>query len=421
MFDNIILLMTNAFEIYVIYKFLGDIWGNMCVSRKTAVAMYGTGYFVTSYVMLFESYPILNLLSCCILFLLIMLCYRATVYKKIIVSIMIYICLFVSEAIVALVIGLADYQITEKAFDNVTVAVSVMDVIIFSIIIVIVERFINVSADIKVPKLFIIVISLVFMSSVILLTMVFHQKNINYIFSCIALVCVLISSFTIIYLYDSIAKLFDERTKSELMKRERTYYHNQSVLLQKNTNDLREFRHDINNKLMVIKQYAYSNELDKLVNYINEITAKMGKTKTYSLSGNFAIDNIINYKLSEAAEKGITVTTDIVMPGEINVEDDDMVVIIGNLLDNAIEAVKKLKDNRHINIILKMKNNSIFLNIENNHNNEINTKSEGIITTKDDKKMHGIGLNSVKNTVYKYDGIFEMKYDDKKFDVTIIL
>lgn len=420
-FDNIVLLMTNAFEIYVIYKFLGNIWGKVCVSRWVAVAMYGIGYLITSYVMIFASYPVINLLSCCILFFLIMLCYRATIYKKMIISIMIYICLFVSEAIVALLIGLADYSITEKAFDNVAGAVSVMNVMIFSIIIVIVERVINISTDIKVPKLFLIAILLVFMSSVILLTMVFHQKKINYIFSTIALICVLVSSFTIIYLYDSIAKLFDEKTKSELMKRERTYYHNQSMLLQKNSNDLREFRHDINNKLMVIKQYVEKDEIEQLKNYINEISGKLIKNNIYSVSGNFAIDSIINYKLSEAEEKGITVAADIALPESIDVEDDDMVVILGNLLDNAIEATSQLKDNKYINIMLKMKNDSIFLNVENSHNNKINIKRQTILTTKEDKRLHGIGLSSVKNTIYKYNGIIEMEYDDNKFEVTVIL
>lgn len=421
MFDNIVLLMTNAFEIYVIYKFLGNIWGKVCVSRWVAVAMYGIRYMVTSIVMIYMPYAIVNMLSNVLTILMIAFCYRCSISKKVTVSIFIILLLFISEAIVAGIIGLTNFSTTERTMENVGVCVSVMDVIMFGLLILLVERFINLSVDIKTPKLFTFSIILVSATSVVLLSVVFQQQSINYVFMIISLICVLVSSFTIIYLYDSIVKLFDEKTKSEFMKRERTYYHNQSILLQKNSNDLREFRHDINNKLMVIKQYAENNEIEQLKKYISEISGKLIKNNVYSVSGNFAVDSIINYKLSQAAEKGIEVTADITIPEIIGVEDDDMVVILGNLLDNAIEATSQLKDNKYINIMLKMKNDSIFLNVENSHNNKINIKGQTILTTKEGKRLHGIGLSSVKNTIYKYHGIIEMEYDDNKFEVTVIL
>lgn len=421
MFDNLIILMTNAFEIYIIYKFLGEIWGKVCVKRRNAVILYGLGYFLTSIVMLFVSYPIINLLSCFILFLLITMCYNATVSNKIIVSILSYIFLFLSEAVVAFIVGLSNYRVTEKAVDNIDVAIPVMNVIVFGVLVLVVERFINLSSDIKVPKLFTVAIVLVLLTSVILLTMVFRQNDVNYVFSMISLSCVLISSFIIVYLYDSIARLFDERTKSELIKRERTYYHNQSELLQKNYGDLRKFRHDLNNKIIVIKQLLEKNKIEELNEYISGLSGKIGKTDTYCQSGNVAVDSIVNYKLSFASEKGIDIRTDISIPPEIIIEDDDIVIIIGNLLDNAIEAVGKTSKKGYICFQLKLNKNSIYINVENSHSNNFNKEKGKLTTTKEDKKMHGIGLKSVESVVEKYEGVMDVSYDDVKFDVTIII
>lgn len=421
MFDNLIILMTNAFEIYIIYKFLGEIWGKVCVKRRKAVILYGLGYFLTSIVMLFVSYPIINLLSCFILFLLITMCYNATVSNKIIVSILSYIFLFLSEAVVAFIVGLSNYRVTEKAVDNIDVAIPVMNVIVFGVLVLVVERFINLSSDIKVPKLFTVAIVLVLLTSVILLTMVFRQNDVNYVFSMISLSCVLISSFIIVYLYDSIARLFDERTKSELIKRERTYYHNQSELLQKNYGDLRKFRHDLNNKIIVIKQLLEKNKIEELNEYISGLSGKIGKTDTYCQSGNVAVDSIVNYKLSFASEKGIDIRTDISIPPEIIIEDDDIVIIIGNLLDNAIEAVGKTSKKGYICFQLKLNKNSIYINVENSHSNNFNKEKGKLTTTKEDKKMHGIGLKSVESVVEKYEGVMDVSYDDVKFDVTIII
>lgn len=421
MFDNLIILMTNAFEIYIIYKFLGTVWGKVCVKRRNAVILYGLGYFLTSIVMLFVSYPIINLLSCFILFLLITMCYNATVSKKIIVSILCYIFLFLSEAVVAFIVGLSNYSVTEKAVDNIDVAIPVMNVIVFGVLLLVVERFINLSSDIKIPKLFTVAIVLVLLTSVILLTMVFRQNDVNYVFSMISLSCVLISSFIIVYLYDSIARLFDERTKSELIKRERTYYHNQSQLLQKNYGDLRKFRHDLNNKIIVIKQLLEKNKIEDLNEYISGLSGKLEKTDTYCQSGNVAVDSIVNYKLSFAHEKGIDIRTDISIPPDIIIENDDIVIIIGNLLDNAIEAAGKTSEKGYISFQLKLNKNSIYINVENSHSNNFNKEKGKLITTKEDKKMHGIGLKSVETVVEKYEGVMDISYNDVKFDVTIII
>ncbi len=421
MFDNLIILMTNAFEIYIIYKFLGEIWEKVCVKRTTVVILYIFRYVVTSIVMLYISYPFINLVSNLVSLFIILSCYRSTISKKLIVSIIIYTCLFLSEAVVAFIIGLTNYSVTEKAVDNIGVAIPGMNVIIFGVLILIVKRVINLSIDIKIPKMFTVAIVLVLLTSVILLTMVFRQNDVNYVFSMISLSCVLISSFIIVYLYDSIARLFDERTKSELIKRERTYYHNQSQLLQKNYGDLRKFRHDLNNKIIVIKQLLEKNKIEDLNEYISGLSGKLEKTDTYCQSGNVAVDSIVNYKLSFAHEKGIDIRTDISIPPDIIIENDDIVIIIGNLLDNAIEAAGKTSEKGYISFQLKLNKNSIYINVENSHSNNFNKEKGKLITTKEDKKMHGIGLKSVETVVEKYEGVMDISYNDVKFDVTIII
>ena len=420
-FDNIILLMTNAFELYIIYSFLKHIWGQVYVDKRLGVAVYGIRYLVTSVVMIYVSYPVVSLITNFLTALMLMFCYKTSISKKITVSIVLMLLLFVSEAMVAAVVGLTDFSTSKKAMEDMGNSVSVMDVIMFGVLVIIVKRFVKVSADTKAPGLFTVSMVLVSVSSVVLLSVVFHQSDINSAFVVTSLVCVLVSGFTIIYLYDSLERLIDERTGRELMKKENVYYKNEAALLRKNDDDLRKFRHDISNKLMVIRNYADNNDTKKLNSYLDEITGKLIRTRSYSNSGNLTLDSVIDYYLTKAENIGAKISADIVVTKRIDIEEDDIVIMLGNLLDNAVEAVDNLKVNSYVNLVLHLQEGRMLLEIKNNYAHKIRKKQGRIVTTKTDEKLHGIGLRSVKCVVDKYNGIMDINHKDGKFTVTIAI
>ena len=107
------------------------------------------------------------------------------------------------------------------------------------------------------------------------------------------------------------------------------------------------------------------------------------------------------------------------IPTEMNIIEDDMVIILGNILDNAIEACQKVENGR-IHITGNYDRSVINIDITNSYNGEINKSDDVFVTSKDNKEEHGLGLLSVKSTIEKYNGVVEFNYDDRNFTTSCI-
>lgn len=418
--EVMVMLLTNAFELYVIYRFMVIFFDNHMINKNKTVIAYIVRYVLTAVAMLAFSYPILNVIIGWGSLLLIAICYKSTISKKIIVPVMIYMCMFFAEAIIAALIGFSGFYLFEKSeFAN--SFMSILMEILFWIITVILAKFKNVKVNMPVPKLFIVAIIIVPVTSIFLEALIFQQENVNRIVVAISLVFLLASNFIMIYVYDSLSKLFEERTQAEIVRREKNYYHNQSELLQKNYEELRQFRHDIKNRILVIKQMLDKNETERIYEYISHMMEILNNTKVYSQSGNVVVDSIINYKLSKAENLGSEVKANIGIPTQINIEDDDIVIVLGNLLDNAIEAVERVEDNKYIEVNIEYNKDCVFVAVKNSYDNVINIVNGKIKTRKNDKVLHGIGLKSVETTVEKYNGVIHYEHDQNEFVASVIL
>lgn len=418
--EIIIMLLTNAFELYIIYRFMGIFFDGRINDRKNLIIAYSTRYVVAIVVTLAFSYPLINVICSLASLFLIALCYKSTISKKVIVVVMIYMCLFLAEAIIAAFIGLSGFNVFEKTeFGN--SFISIIIEIIFWICTVILAKFKNVKVNMPISRSFIVAMVVVPVTSIFLEALIFQQENLNKRAAAVSLVFLLASNFIMMYVFDSLSKSFQERTQAEIVRREKTYYHNQSELLQKNYEELRQFRHDIKNKILVIRQMLEQNETERIYEYISQIASKLDNTKVYSQSGNVVIDNIINYKLGKAEEQGVKVKADIGIPSQIKIEDDDIVIILGNLLDNAIEATARLENNRYIEVNIEYNKDCVFIIVKNSYDNIINIVNGTIKTRKKDDVLHGIGLKSVEATVEKYDGAINYEHSQDEFVANIML
>lgn len=418
--NSIVFLFINVFDLYIIHKFMKIFFQNLCVNKKVAALCYVFKYALAGAVMFLAPYPIINLTSTVTGIFLITLCYESELLKKVTTTIIIYMCTFAAEAVAALISNLGDFTFNKKSECS-NAFISIIIEMIIWIITIILSRFKNVKMNMPVPKTISFAIIVVPVSSIFLEMLIFEQENVNTTIASVSLICILISNFIMVYLYDSLSGIFEERTRLELVRREKSYYHSQTELLQKSDKELRQFRHDIKNRLYVMKDMIRNGETEKMCDYINNLTEKINSTKVYSQTCNTAIDSIINYKLAKAAEYGIKVESDIVIPQNIGIEDDDIVIILGNLLDNAIEAADRLDDNKYLSINLEYEMNNVYITIKNSYDNIINIVNGKMKTRKVDKLMHGIGLKSVEEVVEKYNGIINYKYTDNEFEVNVIL
>ena len=152
-------------------------------------------------------------------------------------------------------------------------------------------------------------------------------------------------NFVMIYLYDSLSGMFEERTKAELVQREKVYYHKQSEILQKSYDKLKHFRHDMKNHIINMQSLLSAEKYDQLKDYLAETNDYIYSNNVIIDSGNETIDSVLNYKLATLENNSVEKSYHVVLPEQILISSFDLNIVICNLIDNALEALSLLGEN----------------------------------------------------------------------------
>ncbi|HGE5782494.1 TPA: sensor histidine kinase [Bacillus pseudomycoides] len=182
--------------------------------------------------------------------------------------------------------------------------------------------------------------------------------------------------------------------------------------------------HDLNNHMTTLYKLIKDDKSEKALDYINNISKPILSNYGRNIfTNNTIVDFVINNKMEIMKEEKIKNTIEVEIPQELKIADNDIVAVLSNLIDNAIEACQHIDrfDERWIKITMKKINEMIFLKIENSILIEPKLLNNHFLTTKEDKKFHGWGLKSVVSIVNKYEGYIRYEYTHKSFDVVISL
>lgn len=195
-----------------------------------------------------------------------------------------------------------------------------------------------------------------------------------------------------------------------------TYYD----ILEKQNNNLRVYAHDAKNHLTAIKNLNTNPEIDI---YISKMYERLTEYSKVSHSGNHTLDVVIDKYVAECDINNIAFEFDIKNNNLSGIENYDIVAILSNLLDNAVEAAKISKE-KYIAVETDFRNDFSVIIVSNSCDISPNfNDSELPTTTKKHKQLHGFGLKSVKKTLKKYNGDIDFEYDGEKncFIVTVFL
>lgn len=185
----------------------------------------------------------------------------------------------------------------------------------------------------------------------------------------------------------------------------------------------RRLYHNFKQHLVCLKGFSEERRYTAMDEYL--YTLIDGYTTTYWLnkSGNTVIDSLLGYKMAKAKDLDITLHTDFDIAGNLPFADFDLCVIVGNALDNAIEAVLKVTDTeRFIKLKMKSVKNILTIKITNPFIGKLRSgkKDKRLISSKGGV-FHGIGLGSIEKTVLKYDGSLKIESDKNLFQLIIIM
>ena len=242
-------------------------------------------------------------------------------------------------------------------------------------------------------------------------------------FQIITLITSIILAFAniaVFYIIDKLNELIE--TKEKLLFAEK-HINNQATHYQelnKHQNELRIFRHDIKNRLLSLMALVKDGKSDKALQIMeNNLDWLEEMNNNIINSGNPVVDAILQAKLHAAKDKSILLRISTKLAEEIKIDELELGIVLGNALDNAIEAVEKNKDdvNKFISLTLMLTDGRISISVSNPVEYYVNTES--LTTSKSDKEKHGYGIKSIKAIAQKYDGIVSVNCKNKMFIISV--
>ncbi len=216
--------------------------------------------------------------------------------------------------------------------------------------------------------------------------------------------------------YAEFAKYYRQAGEKALLSQQMEYQREHYQKLKDAYDTMRELRHDMKNQLRTAA-YLFENGSDAaLSEYLETSEAKIRDAEQIIYTGNMEIDALLNIKLEEMKRSEIQCSTDILIPADLEFPLEDMVILIGNIFDNAAEACEKIRsDQRKVNFSMQYRDKTLWIHMD----NPCGTFSE--VTEKREKALHGLGLENIKRTAKRYGGFASYEVENGTFNIDITL
>jgi signal transduction histidine kinase len=361
--------------------------------------------------------PIILLAANVMMIFLISLIYVGNLKKSAIVTIVIVLSLLCIETLLVYLTSLINLNPLKFSEYNSIFGVIVMRIIMLAFIQVL-HGYNNVKSEISLPNHYWFSIIAIPVCSIIMLSAVFSINSISEEVIITCMVSTLIISLVTFFIYDSILSLMQDGMRKRLLTEQIKYYKQQLNTMASALDNYKTIRHDIKNRLTPIYSLISNGRTENLQKYISELKDAISQSTVYANCGNVAIDSIINFKLNE--KKDIVSTVQISIPKDLVVSTQDLSVILGNMIDNALEAVEKIEDKK-ITIRVNFSKGILIIEVINNYDGCYNKTSNRFVSLKPDKEIHGIGLKSIEDTIEKYNGIMKITHDENQFKTKVLM
>lgn len=175
--------------------------------------------------------------------------------------------------------------------------------------------------------------------------------------------------------------------------------------------------HDFHNHIGALRQLLSHEKYADAVRYLDELQAPVRELADTVWTGDETADYLINSKTAAAAEYGVLLQAQVEYPRHTNIRSADLCAILGNLLDNALEAAKQAEkpEQRMIWLTIRRINQMLVIKVENGFATAPVSENGELKTTKTDGGLHGWGLKSARTAAEKYDGMIQTSCEGNMF------
>ncbi|MCM1410149.1 MAG: GHKL domain-containing protein [Lachnospiraceae bacterium] len=417
MFDFIISATTNFFRVYLIYRFSKVFFGRTVQEKNKAIIVCASFYIVNTALFWMYHTAWINIVCNLLGISEIVRLYTKSIKTNIFVSGTIYLInMGCDVAGTLLFIRYEDGQQFNQIYEIVSVFMILMCLLLAGKIVTIhknVERTQSVS------------LILIPLCSIVIISILIYSNTCEEIGIAVVALGLLVINFFMLYLYNQLLHSISQKYETEMLKNQVRIYANQLDVIFQSEEKVKSLRHDMKHHMNELMLLANKYGAVEIQDYIDRMEGFVHNPKEIISSGNVEIDSVLNYMLQKAKEKLKTVTVKVMLPEEIK-HSFDLNVLIGNLLENAIEAAIRT-DKKYLNVYIALNRGVLKIQIDNSFLAENISKKEEedgrkiFLTTKKRKEQHGIGLKNVKKIVESYNGNMNIQTKGDIFSVKLIL
>lgn len=229
-------------------------------------------------------------------------------------------------------------------------------------------------------------------------------------------------ALNIICLYIMISLNQSNRTAEELKLKEQQLKHDiqYAETVRSQYQEIRQIRHDIKQHLDAVSGLQLEGKIEAAQKYISNISSGLERIEMFMDVGSDFVNAILNSKLSIAKSKGIEVLCN--SSSEVGgISEYDLCNLIGNMLDNAIEAAEKPGDNAVVEVSIRSDKYKLMITVANSILQPVLNSNSNLKTTKKETELHGFGVKSIKTIAERYGGSADFYEEDLTFFCRVIL
>lgn len=432
-FSTVFELLVNVFEAFVLVHFIFSFHRYDYKSKRSkaiyAACSIGHAALVTA-MNLFNSFEgILGLVYVLYIFIISVIFLRGSIWSKLFTAclsnlIILFITIIVSDLISNVFKDDLYKLYTEKGIGRLLTIIFVQ-ILIFCVFDVILKAisFENVRLKYKEWILILSVLGISITALVLIRTALLVSKvNLEQsIYLLVSEICLIMINFVCFYMTYCLCKSNYETDELRIKQQRYDLSVQYSENVKNQYNEMKILRHDMKQEYVVISGLLEAGKTESAVDYIKSRMDSLSKSEIYIDVGNDRINSILNSKLSYAKSSGIEVICS--SSGDINgIDDADLCVLIGNLMDNAIEGCRASNvDAQFIEAKLVGDDVKIRIQITNSASAESGKNIVNRETSKTDKSAHGFGIKSIQYIVHKYNGSVNYVFEHSSVICQVIL
>lgn len=204
------------------------------------------------------------------------------------------------------------------------------------------------------------------------------------------------------------------------LKRQEAHFVEQGNRILELHEKVRSLKHDMKNHMLVLATYLEEGNEAAAKSYISEILDQLNAIHSYIETDNALMNHILNQKLEEARRKKITVKAEIENLAFQKMESMDFTAVLSNLLDNAIEACEK-EETKDLQVTIGKRRGYEMILVKNKIAHSVLEDNPDLISDKEEKSLHGMGVKKIRALTEKYDGLCDFYEKEHYFCACVFI